>query len=146
MFESISFHSKDASLAKAWKGLIRRIQTTIEVVRLDNATEVDLLLGTIVALVPGPRRAAPATLESETWCGALEEDCPVGRSAIVRHHNLAAVRFESGSAPVEGRRAFLSQSPGLASSEPTAVVLGTVADASDFSEVSPLARVLLRVR
>lgn len=127
-------------------GLIRRLQTTVEHIRVTNAEPADdMEQGEVVYLVAGVRQArhaiATASATSEA-IGVCCEDIENEETGIVRTNGKAWVRFEGSlvPAPAAGEPAYVSASTkGRATNVMTAVPgqfvsqIGVVLDASLYA-------------
>jgi hypothetical protein len=137
---TLKHHDK---LLRAWAdGLVRLIRTTVEVIRVDNATETPMKAGQIVKLVKGKRQCRLATEADVVFTGVLGEDCEPGKSALCRTSNLACIRFAKDQVPVEGELAYMGAEPGVAYAAGRKPI-GEIADASKFSADQPFANVIL---
>jgi hypothetical protein len=142
LFKEHKLRHQDKVL-RAWaEGLVRLIQTTIETIRVENSTDVEMRAGHIVKLVKGKRQCRLATEADAVYTGVLSEDCSPQHGALCRTSNLACVMFAKGQVPVEGELAYLGAEPGVAYTEGQKPI-GEIADASRFSEKHPFAKVVL---
>jgi hypothetical protein len=141
-FEPVQLYSHDPRLRQAWDGLMRRIASVVQAMRVTNATTEPMVDGHIVTLVPGKRRVRLAK-PGDDWAGVLTSDCEPEATAICRTGNLSCVKFAQGQQPVEGQRAFLgAPEMGVAYTTGTEPI-GVIADATGFSEEHPFAKVSL---
>lgn len=158
MFKAVSLSTEDARLAQAWRGLVRRIQTTIEVMRVTHVKGGPtgrLLQGDVATIVKGKRAvvAAAAGPAVVPVCGIMLEEAGVGESGLCRHSGLATVRFIAGldeKTMGEGFPVYLSSTPGQATTAKLAnpIFLGWIVDSSGYSgkdKDKTFARVLLRI-
>jgi len=123
-------------------GLIRRLQTTVEHMRVTNATVADMVRGEIIALTAGDRRAVLAqadALATSEWVGVVCEPIADGETGIVRTNGRAWVLFVDGLTLAAGEPIYLSvATAGRATNvEPFAppgymVRIGTIVDASPY--------------
>jgi len=131
-------------LVQAWEGLMRRIQTTVEHMRVTNTEVAAMVRGQVVGLVAGQRRAelaAAGAAGNKEWVGIVSEPIAAGETGIVRTDGYAYVLFDTGliPAPVAGEEVFLSETSGLATNvEPVTVgafvvKIGTIGDASFYT-------------
>jgi len=126
-------------------GLIRRLQTTVEHIRVTNAEAADdMLRGHIVCLTAGVRQALLAQaddLGTSEQVGVCCEDIDVDATGIVRTNGKAWVLFETlDPAPLAGEPAYLSASDqGLATNVAPVgvgdyiVQIGLIEDASSYA-------------
>lgn len=142
IFQRHNLNHRDHYITKWSEGLIRLIQTTIEVVRVTNATGSPMQNGHVVKLIAGKRQCRLATGADATFTGVLCEACPPGGTAICRTSNLACIMFASGQVPVEGELAYLGPEGGVAYTSGRKPI-GEIADASRFTAEHPFAKVLL---
>lgn len=104
---------------QAWNGLVRRIQTTVEHMRVTNTEAVPMARGHVVALVAGQRQAEFAgalAADNTEWVGVITEPIAAGATGIARIDGYAFVQFEPGlvPAPVSGEAVYVSETLGLA--------------------------------
>ena len=100
-------------LVKAFNGLTRRIQTTVEHMRVTNATDTDFVRGEVLALTSGQRQAIRAQADAEAtswWAAVATEPTPDGETGIARINGYAYVLFEDGldPAPDAGDEVYVS--------------------------------------
>jgi len=130
------FHP-NGRLVNAWRGLTRRLQTTVEVVRVSNTTGADFVRGQVVYLL-GNRLvglASTASTDTARAIGVLVEDIPDGASGICRCDNVAYAMFIGGIAPAAGDRVWISATPGsLQVAAPGTIdySLGIIKSAADY--------------
>ena len=94
-------------------GLIRRLQTTVEHIRVTNATVTPMVRGEVVYLTAGVRQAelALATAEATSeWVAVVCEPIAVDDTGIARTNGKAWVLLEAAldPAPVAGDFVYLS--------------------------------------
>jgi hypothetical protein len=102
---------------QAWNGLVRRIQTTVEHMRVTNTEAVAMARGHVVALIAGQRQAefAGALDQDNTeWVGVITEPIAAGDTGIARIDGYAYVLFEDNLTVASGEAVYVSETPGLA--------------------------------
>ena len=128
---------------KQWyNGFKRRIQTTVEHMRVTNVSDGAMVRGELIALVAGRRQAVLTDADDAAlvcWAGVMTEPTPDDATGIARINGKAFVLFEAAldPAPAAGDSAYVSNVPGRATNDigtPTRVLkIGTVADASTYA-------------
>lgn len=130
---------------QAFNGLKRRIQTTVEHMRVTNNEDTALARGEVLILVAGSRVAerADATTEAGSlWACVACEPTPASGTGITRIDGKGYVLFEDGldPAPAAGDAVYVSDTAGRATndnSSPTWLYkIGIVADASPYATES----------
>jgi len=154
MFQNIDLNLNAGPIKNAWMRLIRQIQTTVEHMRVTNDTVADMAKGDIVYLTAGDRQAALAiatAAATSRWVGVVAEPIPAGARGIARTDGYAYVRFETGLDMTgnEGMQVFLSTTDAGAASitqpqDNFTKVVGTLADATLYTNDNPYAWVVLR--
>ena len=130
-------------LVNAWKGLTRRLQTTVEAMRVTNGSGAGMSRGDVVYLT-GNRTVALASTASAATAfalGVLVEDIPNGATGIVRTDNVAYARFVGAIAPAAGDRIWISATPGALTNAAPGTVdysLGIISDASIYADPASL--------
>ncbi|MFA5053217.1 MAG: hypothetical protein WC565_04125 [Parcubacteria group bacterium] len=126
-------------------GLIRRLQTTVEHMRVTNATvTTDMVRGEVVCLTTGVRQALLAQankLATSEWVGVVCEPIAADETGIVRINGKAWVLFEAAldPAPVAGDPVYLSKATAgrLTNVYPLApgfgIQVGIIVDASPYA-------------
>jgi len=124
---------------KSFHGLTRRIQTTVEHMRVTNTT-TNMVRGEVIALTAGQRQAVRADADAEAtarWAGVMCEPTPSLATGIARINGNAYVLFEAGLNPVPaaGEAAYVSTVAGRATNTlagPWGAKIGIIADASQY--------------
>jgi hypothetical protein len=138
---------------QAWNGLVRRIQTTVEHMRVTNTEAAPMVRGHVVGLITGQRRAewaGAAAAANKEWVGIVTEPIAANETGIVRTDGYAYVLFDTGLTPVAGEEVFLSETPGLATNvapvTPGAFIvrIGTIGDASFYDPAEEACGVYLQ--
>lgn len=146
MLNPVTLHTADGRLSNAWKGLVRRLQTTVEATRLTNAVPGDIDPGTVVFVdTAGPRLfdlADSALADSCQGVGVVVEPIATGGSGIVRTDNVARVKFITGIVGLAaGDPVYVSAQAGRAVNAPGGMLqiyrIGTVFDASTYVGTGP---------
>jgi len=105
-------------LKQAFHGLTRRIQTTVEHMRVTNTT-TDMVRGEVIALTSGSRQAIRSDADSDSaveWAGVMAEDAAANATGISRINGYAFVLFEDAldPAPAAEDAVYVSQVAGRA--------------------------------
>lgn len=100
------------AIRKAFNGLVRRLQTTVEHMRVTN-TATAMVRGEVIALTAGVRQAVRAQANAEAtsrWAGVQTEPTLRDATGIARINGYAYVLFEEGldPAPAAGDQAYVS--------------------------------------
>jgi hypothetical protein len=111
-------------LKQAFHGLTRRIQTTVEHMRVTNTT-TDMVRGEVIALTAGSRQAIRSDADSASaveWAGVMAEDVVAGATGIARINGYAFVLFEDAldPAPAAEDAVYVSQVAGRATNKAVA--------------------------
>jgi len=107
---------------KAFYGLIRRLQTTVEHMRVrnDTAETTALVRGEVISLTSGRRQAVRADASAVTgaypWVGVMTEGTDYHATGIARINGYGYVLFDEAldPAPAPGDIVYLSETPGRA--------------------------------
>lgn len=131
------------SFAKAFNGLTRRIQTTVEHMRVTNAPgeATDMVRGELIALQPGIRQAVLTdATTSSIWAGVMTEDVLSGESGIARINGFGYCLFDPALTLTPGDPVYVSEvTPGRATNVAPSGVneyvqrIGTIADTSPYA-------------
>jgi hypothetical protein len=114
---------------KAWNGLVRRIQTTVEHMRVTNTEQTAMARGHVLGLVAGQRQAELAAVNGNyEWCAVACEPIAAGEKGIARISGYAYCLFEDQLAPATGDEAFLSTTAGLLTTQDTGCKVGVIGD------------------
>jgi hypothetical protein len=129
---------------QAFNGLVRRIQTTVEHMRVTNASGGDMVRGEVISLTAGKRQAvlagAAAATGATPWAGIMTEPTDDGETGISRINGYAYVLFEEGLTLDEGDNVYLSETAGRATNvEPSTggsyvQKIGIIGDISPYDE------------
>lgn len=141
-FEPVLLQSHDPRLRKAWDGLMRRLGSIVECIRVTNTTSEPMIDGHIVTLTAGKRLVRLAQ-PGDVWCGVLTSACAPGETAICRTANLSCVKFAPAQQLVEGELAFLGAPEAGAAYATGTDPIGIIADAEKYGPEHPFAKVLL---
>lgn len=103
---------------KAFYGLIRRLQTTVEHMRVTNNT-TDMVRGEVISLADGGARLAiradaDVLTGGTPWAGIMAENTVANATGIARTNGYAYVLFDTGLTLNPGDQVFLSQTAGRA--------------------------------
>jgi hypothetical protein len=127
---------------KAFYGLIRRLQTTVEHMRVTNDAGVDMTRGQVIALTAGQRRAILAdasAADTAAWVGVMAEDTADGATGIARINGYALVQFDNGETPAAGDPVYVSDTAGNATTLTDGTFasrIGTIGDASPYVTIT----------
>lgn len=129
---------------QAFNGLTRRIQTTVEHMRVTNASGGDMVRGEVISLAAGQRQAVLAGASAATgetpWVGVMTEPTDDGATGISRINGYGYVLFDEGLTLDEGDTVYLSETAGRATNvapvTPGAFVqkIGIIGDISPYAE------------
>lgn len=140
MVKFFKLMSGNWAFVKAFNGLIRRIQTTVEHVRVSNNTGVTIDRGEVIRLTSGQREAALAQSnnpENVEWAAIMAEPTPDGESGIARINGYAYVLFidDLDPAPAAGDEVFVSATAGRATNAQDGWVkkIGVVGDGTPYA-------------
>lgn len=130
--------------AKPFIGLKRRLQTTVEHIRVTNTEVTAMARGELIVLVNGQRQAARANasaLGTAKAIGAMCEATAANATGIARTNGYAYVLFVPGLAPVvAGSYAYVSETPGRATDSGAGLNaiyrIGIIGDASGYDNVT----------
>lgn len=138
---------------KAFYGLMRRLQTTVEHMRV-TATDDDYVRGTVISLTAGQRQAVLADASAVTgafpWAGVMAEDTLQNATGIARTNGYAYVLFDTGLTLNPGDEIFLSETAGRATNVAPVTVgayvqkIGVLGDGSPYGVGTPYAWVWLK--
>lgn len=133
---------------KAFYGLIRRLQTTVEHMRV-TANDADFVRGNVIALTDGVTAGqrqgfladASAATGGYPWAGVMAEDTAEDATGIARINGYGYVLFDEGldPAPAPGDPVYLSETAGRATNVAPVTVgayvqrIGTVGNGAPYA-------------
>lgn len=126
-------------LKQAFHGLTRRLQTTVEHMRVTNTTTA-MVKGEVIALTAGVRQAIRSDADSQTavvWAGVMTEDTANGATGIARTNGYGYMLLDSALTPAAGDPVYVSQVAGRGTNvEPAGGYIqriGTIGDATPYA-------------